>query len=379
MAKILLNASLAASIPNFRGSLIRELVRRGHEVHASAPTISAAEREQIVALGATPHELPLERTGLGLVSDLGYLRAMRRLIRGLSPDRVLGYTVKPNIWGSMAARMERVPAASMVTGLGFLFAPGVGIAQTMIKWASRKLYGFALRSNFAVLFQNADDLRDFQAAAQFGDPARVRMINGSGIDLAHYAPTPLPERPVFLMIARLLGAKGVREYAGAARLVVAACPDAQCLLVGIADDGPDNVPEMEVRALCGGAVEYLGQLSDVRPAIARASVYVLPSYREGTPRSSLEAMAMGRAVVTTDAPGCRETVVHGINGLLVPVADTQTLAEAMIRLAYDPELRKTMGSASLERARSRFSVDSVNAAIIDALAIDVPVADAARK
>jgi glycosyltransferase involved in cell wall biosynthesis len=372
MAKILLNASLAASIPNFRGSLIGEMVRRGHEVHVSAPAITAAEREQIVALGATPHELPLERTGLGLKSDLGYLRAMRALIRGLKPDRVLGYTAKPNIWGSIAARVEHVPAVSMVTGLGFLFAPGNGAAQSLIKWASRKLYGFAMRSNIAVLFQNPDDLRDFQAGASFGDPARVRMINGSGVDLSHYPPTPLPERPVFLMIARLLGAKGVREYAGAARLVKTACPDTRCLLVGMVDDGPDGVPEAEVLSLCEGAIEYLGQLQDVRPAIARASVYVLPSYREGTPRSSLEAMAMGRAVITTDAPGCRETVVHGVNGLLVPVADTQALADAMVRLAHDADLRATMGAASLDRARSRFAVDIVNAAIIDALALAAP-------
>jgi glycosyltransferase involved in cell wall biosynthesis len=370
MAVILLNASLAASIPNFRGSLIRDLVSQGHVVHAAAPYISAAEREQILALGAQPHDVPLQRSGLGPLSDLRYFAALRRLIRQVGPDRVLNYTAKPNIWGSFAARAESVSAVSMVTGLGFLFAPARGPLQSLIKWGSRKMYALALRSNMAVLFQNGDDLRDFSAAASFGDPVRVHMINGSGVDLAHFSRAPLPERPVFLMIARLLGAKGIREYAGACRLVKRACPDAECMLVGMTDDGPDQVAEAEVRQLCDGAIEYLGQLSDVRPAIMRASIYVLPSYREGTPRSSLEAMAMGRPVVTTDVPGCRETVVHGVGGLLVPVADTQALADAMIRLAHNAQLRQQMADASYERARTRFSVEMVNAAIIAALRIE---------
>jgi len=368
LARILINASLAPSLYNFRGPLIREMIARGHEVHVSAPTIDAADRDRIVALGATPHELPLERTGLGLGSDLRYFAALRRLIAGIAPDRVLNYTIKPNIWGSLAARTKGVPAVSMVTGLGYAFAASGNGIQRAVKWLARRLYGFALRSNDAILFQNPDDVRDFAAAGALHDPSKVRMINGSGVDLVHYAPAPLPPGPCFLMIARLLGAKGIREYAAACARVRAAVPEAECLLVGVTDDGPDGVAEAEVLQLCDGAIEYLGLLHDVRPAIARASVYVLPSYREGTPRSSLEAMAMGRPVVTTDAPGCRETVIDGENGFLVPVGTVEPLAEAMIALARDPDLRATMGARSLDRARSRFAVDKVNDAIIDALA-----------
>ncbi len=370
MTRVLINASLAPSLYNFRGPLIREMVRRGFDVHVSAPEIGNEDGDRIAALGATFHELPLQRTGLGVGGDLRYFFALRRLIGTITPDRVLNYTIKPNIWGSLAARLGNVPTVSMVTGLGYAFAQTGSGVQQLAKWLARQLYGVALRGNRAVLFQNPDDVRDFAAVVSLHNPDKVRMINGSGVDLVHYAPAPLPPRASFLMIARLLGAKGIREYAAACAEVRAACPDAECLLVGVADNGPDGVSEEEVRQLCAGAIEYLGLLQDVRPAIARASVYVLPSYREGTPRSSLEAMAMARAVITTDAPGCRETVIDGDNGLLVPVGDASALAKAMLALAASPDRRAAMGARSLDRARSRFAVDKVNDAIIDALGID---------
>lgn len=365
--RILINASLAPSLYNFRGPMIREMVARGFEVHASAPDISASDRDRIRALGATPHALPLQRSGLGVGGDLRYFQALRRLIDQVRPNRVLNYTIKPNIWGSLAARSRGVPAVSMITGLGFVFAPAQGLKQRLVKTLARRLYGFALRRNPAILFQNPDDVADFTAAGLLRDRRRVRMIAGSGIDLVHYSPAPLPDQAVFLMIARYLRAKGIAEYGMACALVRQACPEARCLLVGMPDDGPDGVSEAEVRRLCGGAIEILGQYDDVRRAIAMASVYVLPSYREGTPRSSLEAMAMGRPLITTDVPGCRETVRAGRNGILVPVRNAEALAQAMISLARDPARRAAMGAQSIEIARDHFAVDKVNDIIIETL------------
>lgn len=340
------------------------------EVHVSAPDIDSSDHDTIVALGAKPHNLPLQRTGRGMAQDVRYFVALRRLIREIAPDRVLNYTIKPNIWGSLAARFEKVQTVSMITGLGYVFAPGCGAIERLVKWLARRLYGFAVSTNRAILFQNPDDVDDFEAAGLLRNREKVKLINGSGVDLDHYAPAPLPAQPVFLMIARLLKAKGVREYASACSQVRASRPQVRCLLVGVIDEGPDGVSVEEVRRLSAGAIEFIGQLQDVRPALASANVYVLPSYREGTPRSSLEAMAMGRAVITTDAPGCRETVVDGHNGLLVPVGDVVALTEAMIILADDHGRREVMGARSLEIARSRFAVDKVNDAIIGFLGLD---------
>lgn len=367
MAVIMVNASLAPSIYNLRGPLMRELVKRGHTVYATAPDLAPRDIERIASLGAIPISVPLDRTGLGVMSDIQYFRALRCLMRVLSPDRVLNYTVKPNIWGSFAARLAGIPAVSMVTGLGYVFAKSGTAKQRAAKWLARGLYGIAMRSNRTVLFQNQDDVRDYADAISSLDLSRVQMINGSGVDLVAFAPVPLPEHASFLMIARFLGAKGIREYGAACALLKAACPHAECLLVGMADSGPDGVPEAEVMAMCEEVIDYLGPLHEVRNSIARASVLVLPSYREGTPRSTLEAMAMARPIITTDVPGCRETVVDGVNGRLVPVRDISSLAAAMIELARAPELRAAMGAKSLELAQTRFDVDKVNDVIIDAL------------
>jgi glycosyltransferase involved in cell wall biosynthesis len=367
LAIILVNGSLAPSIFNLRGPLIRELVSRGHTVYASAPDITAGDAERIASLGAIPTPVPLQRTRQGIAADIRYFLTLRSLMRELSPDRVLNYTVKPNIWGSFAARLVGIPTVSMVTGLGYVFTESTTWKQRLTKVVARVLYGLAIKSNRMVLFQNPDDVQDFAAAIRSLDLRKVKLTNGSGVDLVTFSPVPLPERAVFLMIARFISAKGIREYGAACARLKAAYPDAECLLVGMADSGPDGVPEAEVMALCTGVIEYLGPLFDVRESIARASVLVLPSYREGTPRSTLEAMAMARPVITTDVPGCRETVIDGVNGRLVPVRDVDALAAAMIELARSPQLRQTMGAKSREIAQLRFDVDKVNDAIIAAL------------
>lgn len=198
----------------------------------------------------------------------------------------------------------------------------------------------------------------------------VSVVNGSGVDLASFAVKPLPDGAAqgavrFLFIGRLLGDKGAREYAEAARLLKRNHPQVRCALVGWIDSNPNAITQEELDAwLVDGSIEFLGRLADVRPAIAACSVYVLPSYREGTPRTVLEAMAMGRAIITTDAPGCRETVVPGDNGFLVPVQDVNALAQAMRRFVEDPALQLSMGARSRKMAEDKYDVHKVNAMML---------------
>lgn len=360
MNAILINGSYPDSLVNFRGDMIRDLVALGHEVHASAPDIDPKTRSAIEAMGARPHSLALSRSGLNPLADLRYCRDMLALIRRVRPALVVNYTIKPNIWGSFAARLAGVPVCSMVTGLGYVMIEGAGLKRRLVQSVAKRLYAAALARNRVVIFQNDDDVGDFVAAG-IVDRAKVHTVRGSGVNLAHFSPQPLPPEPVFLMIARLLKAKGVAEYAAAAKEAKRRHPHARFLLVGMTDSGPDGISESEIGGWQASGVEYLGPQSDVRPAIEAASVYVLPSYREGTPRSVLEAMAMGRPILTTDVPGCRETVRPEENGLLVPARDSAALCDAMVRLIENPDERAAMGQASLAMARELFDVHKVNA------------------
>jgi glycosyltransferase involved in cell wall biosynthesis len=366
---VLLNGSYAKSLIAFRGKMIQEMLKRGHKVHVSAPDIEPETARALDSLGAIVHDLPLSRLGRNPLGDFRYAYSLWKLMGVIRPDRVIGYTIKPNIWGSIAARLRGVNAASMVTGLGFAFGSGGGWRQYLLRSVSQKLYRFAVAGNDKVVFQNPDDIRDFICAGCLSDAQKAVMVNGSGVDINHFCPVPLPEAPVFLMISRFLVSKGVREYIQAVPRVLAEYPDCKFLLVGFADEGVDGVPQTEVESWMRSGITNLGHLEDVRPAIAQASVYVLPSYREGTPRTVLEAMAMGRAVITTDVPGCRETVTNFGNGFLVEVRNADSLAIAMRTLAASAALRTKMGAESRKTAVEKYAVDSVNNALLGYLGL----------
>jgi len=368
---IVLNASHGPSLVNFRGRLIERMIALGHRVHVTSPDLEETE-PALRSLGAIPHSLPLARTGLNPLTDMRYFRAVRRLLGAVSADLSVSYTIKPNIWASLAAHSIGVRSVSIVTGLGYAFGDGAGLKRGLLRQGARMLYRAATDANDKVVFQNPDDRAEFIAAGCLADWTKARLINGSGVDLDYYSPGPLPNRPVFLMIARLLGAKGVREYAAAAMQVRSRRSDARFMLAGYRDQGPDCIAASELDRWISGGIEYLGQLADVRPAIRESSAYVLPSYREGTPRSVLEAMAMGRAIITTDVPGCRETVVNGRNGLLVPPRDSESLAAAIERLIEEPVLRAQMGARSLELCRAKYDVNEVNTALLEHLGLLSP-------
>jgi glycosyltransferase involved in cell wall biosynthesis len=335
------------------------LVARGYAVHVTAPEPTASQQAAVAELGANLHPVPLRRTGLNPVADLRYLRSLRSLMRRLQPTFVLNYTAKPNIWGAIAAAGAGVPSASMVTGLGYAFIEGSSRRRRATQTLMRSLYRRATVLNCRVIFQNPDDRDDFIAAGCLADRQKAALVNGSGVDTNHFQPVPLPDAPVFLLIARLLWTKGIREYIEAALQVRNRMPHARFQLAGFLDEGPDAISRAELDTWIEAGIEYLGPLEDVRPAIAGASVYVLPSYREGTPRTVLEAMAMGRPIVTTDVPGCRETVRNKANGLLVPSQDVASLATAMTTLAEDSAARATMGTEARRMALEKYDAEAV--------------------
>lgn len=368
--RVVVVASLASSLVNFRGHLIAEMVKNGHEVIALAPEC-ADTRRVLNGMGVQFASIPLDRTGLSPLRDLRCLLVILAHMRRIAPTRVLSYTIKPIIYGGIAARLARVPLiGAIVTGLGFSFIRSSnGMGTAVAGWISRRMYSIGLRQAMVVFVQNPDDSRLLVDAGMV-QSSRLIWINGSGVDLQRFAAEPMPGKPMFLMIARLLADKGVREYAAACRIVREVHPDLRCMLVGPIDTNPTAIQLAEVEGwIEEGIIEYAGEVRDVRPVISSASVYVLPSYREGTPRTVLEAMAMGRAVITTDVPGCRETVVHGENGLLVPHQDAAALARAMLRLAEDPVLVSEMGRKGRQLAEERFDVRRVTATILEAMRV----------
>jgi glycosyltransferase involved in cell wall biosynthesis len=368
---LLIVASLPASLTNFRGPLIAELIAQGHTVHAAAPNLlqDGATSTKLQIMGAIVHNVPLSRTGLNPFADIMAFWAILRLIVSLCPDLVLTYTIKPNIWGAFAAKAAGVRSVAMVTGLGYAFTDSNSFPNKVSKLIAAQLYRLATGFNDKVIFQNPDDLADFIAAGCLSKTCKARLVNGSGVDTDHYALTQLPDAPVFLMISRLLGNKGVREYARAGIATKSIRPNSRFLLVGYLDKGPDCVKASEVDDWIAGGIEYLGPMEDVRDAIGASSIYVLPSYREGTPRSVLEAMSMGRPIITTDAPGCRETTVENENGYLVPVKDTEILTQRMVALTDNSDLRYSMGMKSRNIAVAKYDVNAVNSVLIKHIGI----------
>jgi glycosyltransferase involved in cell wall biosynthesis len=371
MAHVLVIGSYPDSLLLFRGDLLKTLAAGGHRVTATAGVAPESVVRALLEIGVGYEPLSLERTGRNPIADLGYAWNLFRAIRRIRPDLVLSYTAKPVIYGSLAARLAGTRRIySMVTGLGYAFdetqASGKYTRRLM-----RRLYALALGFNERVLVQNPDDLDELVRAGCIASSARGTIVNGSGVDLAHFLPQSVSDmHPSFLMIARLLGSKGVNEYVEAARIVRRSCPTAHFALVGWFDDHPTAIGKAQVQSWqAEGLINYVGPVDDVRPHLAQCSVYVLPSYREGTPRTVLEAMATARAVITTDVPGCRETVSDGVNGILVPPRDAESLAAAMLRLARDAPLARQMGIAGRRIAEEKYDVRLVTRATLDAMSL----------
>lgn len=378
--KIVVLASLAHSLINFRGQLLAAMVAAGHEVIACAPEDSEEARAALAKLGVRYRAVAMERANSNPFADIRTLRDYVRLLREERPDAVLAYTQKPIIWGGIAARIVGdIRYHAMCSGLGYVFTDDGAPSRTIRRRGLRRivsvLYRIAVAKAETVFVFNGDDAGEMRRLGILHAGQRVIQVPGSGVDTGRFRAVPVPEGPpVFLLIARLLRDKGLVEFAEAARQVRSRWPEAQFRLVGPLDPNPSGVTLAELAEWnASGGVEYMGETRDVAPFLAAASVFVLPSfYREGLPRTILEALATGRAIITTDAPGCREPIEPGRNGFLVPVRDAGALAEAMAQFLHHPALAARMGQRSREIAVERFDANKVNALLLASMKLERP-------
>jgi glycosyltransferase involved in cell wall biosynthesis len=375
---ILILGNNPSTLVNFNGTLIETLLQAGHRVTTAGAGRDARLEQWLAARGVSYVDLPIERAGLNPFTDLRTLVAFVALMKGIKPDFLLAYMIKPVVYGLIAARLTGVKRrAAIISGLGYAFTSDpeetgwLRIKRTLVSAAARIAYSVALRFADTVIFQNPDDKAQFASLRLTRDMQVTTTVNGSGVDVVHYAPAPMPAgETTFLMIARLLRDKGVHEYVDAARIVKGTHPDVTFSLVGPFDPNPSAIKPTDVDAwVREGIVSYQGAVEDVRPQIAASHVFVLPSYREGTPRTVLEAMAMARPIITTDVPGCRETVKDGDNGYLVPAYDAVALANAMLSMIGKPDTRARMARSSLNIARTRFEARSVAVHTLNILGI----------
>jgi glycosyltransferase involved in cell wall biosynthesis len=359
--RILVAAGYTKSLIHFRRELLKDMLALGHEVHACGA--EPDEGGGLSGMGVVFHRVPMDRQSANPASDMGLMSRYRKLMKEVRPDVALCYTVKPNVYAAPEAKKAGARVFTMVTGLGNTFVPG-GLKRSLVLSAVKHLYRRSFKTSDRTIFQNPDDRRDFIEAGIIAPQLaeeKTAIVNGSGVNMQHYTPSPAGDRPVFFMAARLLREKGVIEYIEAARMLKSTHPDAEFRLAGSYEDaGFALKPEDLQPYIEDGSVVYLGELADVRPQYAESMAYVLPSYREGTPRTVLEAMACGRAVITSDTSGCRETVIPGETGLLVPVGDAAKLAEAMSGFIGQPDKAAKMGRAGLRYCERKYEVGAVN-------------------
>ena len=373
MEKIIIIAHYGKSLKNLRGDLIKEWIDHGSEVVALAPEEEV--RDEVEALGCRYRTYSLDRAGLNPMKDLKTLRALHRIIGEEKPDKLFTYAIKPNLYGNIIGRLRKVPRRfGMINGAGFIFS---GEKKNFKEqWVSRMvkmLYKTAFKNIDAVFFQNPEDQQSFEEASLLSQRTKKVRINGSGVNLERFSPgaEPLPKKagdPVqFLFMARLLKDKGIMEYVHAAKHLKDKYPHSDFKILGPFDANPNAITEKQMNKWQQeGFIKYLGETGDVRPYLKGADVFVLPTYyKEGVPRSILEAMATAKPVITTNTPGCRETVQQGLNGFLVEPKDTKGLIEKMEFFLQEPEKIWKMGIESRELARGLFDVNKVNQRILN--------------
>ncbi|MDN7126936.1 glycosyltransferase family 4 protein [Pseudidiomarina sp. 1APR75-33.1] len=364
--KIIIIGATPHSLLNFRGELIRTIVKEGYEVCAVATGASNSEVEQIHELGARYLDRPINRVSINPIKEVRTLLSLRRLFKKEKPDFVLSYTIKPVIWSGIALKgLAGIRFFALITGLGYSFSGKHGLRKLLNKIVV-KLYRLALKSADKVIFQNRDDLEYF-SNSNIVDAAKCFVVPGSGVPSDRFAFTQLPQKGFrFLMIARLLDEKGVRYYVQAAKKVLERYPHVEFELLGGFDISPSAITQREVQEWVeSGIVNYHGEKLDVREYLRCCHVFVLPShYREGLPRTILEAMSIGRPVITTDNVGCREAVHNNINGILVPIKDSEALAVAMIYLIENKEVLIKMSDAGRRLVDFKYDVGLVNKEMI---------------
>lgn len=365
--KILINAHHTPTLYRFRKELMQDMIRNGAKVFVTAP--EKEFKKEIEELGVEFNQVHLDRTSLNLFKDIRYFFNLIKVTKRVQPDLVFSYAIKPIIYGSIAAWLSKVKKiSSLISGLGFSFTEN---EASFLKKMITRFFGKALGKNDFIFFQNPDDLDLLIEKKVIKKEGNYLIINGSGVNLEEFSyKKQNTENISFILVARLLWHKGIREFIQAAGILKKKYPDVKFKLLGPFDKNPAAIKPEEISSWEEeGFINYLGETTDVRPFLEASSVFVLPSYREGTPRSVLEAMAMGKPVITTDAPGCRETVLEGENGFLVPVKDHCKLKEVMEKFIVYPEKIDIMGSKSRKIAEEKYDVRKVNKEILGFLNI----------
>ncbi|WP_404459571.1 glycosyltransferase family 4 protein [Oceanobacillus kapialis] len=353
---------------NFRGDLIKRFISEGHEVVATGP-----DREfinDVLSLGVKFIEIPFTKDNTSILGDIKYFKRLKNAITEQKPDLVFSYTIKPVIYGSLAARKAGVKRIySMVTGLGRVYASRSKKAK-VLRMITGLLYKKAFKKSNKVIFQNSDDLKQFVKLGYVNEKKAVR-IDGSGVNMSKFSASKLPNQPIFLMVARIIKEKGVFEFAEAARKVKKDFPEARFILLGGFDRSIGAIKPEEIEPyIQDGSIEFPGETKDVIPFFKESSVFVLPTYyREGLPRTILEAMAMGRPVITTDWPGCRDAVIDGFNGYLIKPKDSKILAEKMKKLLVNFELTEEMSNNSFSLCKEKYDVNIVNSKMLNIMDI----------
>ncbi|WP_129793615.1 glycosyltransferase family 4 protein [Sphingosinicella sp. CPCC 101087] len=363
---VVLSINASWNVFNFRRGLVAALREAGWHVVVLAPADEYAPR--LAEMGVEHVPIAIDSASLSPARDLALLAGYYRRLARIRPDIFLGFTAKPNVYGSLAAQALGIPVINNISGLGTAF-----MKSGPLRWIVERLYRVALRRSAIIFFQNEEDRRLFLDSGLVR-PQQARLLAGSGVDLARFAPASGRERPpgpfTFLLVGRLLWQKGVAEYVEAARLVRREVPDARFQLLGFLEAA--NVSAVGRADVGGwqseGLIDYLGQVDDVRPLVAAADCLVLPSYREGLPRSLLEGAALAKPLIASDVPGCRQVVEHGVNGLLCEVRNARSLADAMLAmLRLDEEARRAMGAAGRKRVERDYAEERVIGAYRDAI------------
>lgn len=353
----------------FRMDMMQSFLKSGHTVYAVGNETEAKWSGKFAAQGIAYKQILVQRNGMNPLNDLRTLFSIKRVLQQIKPDKIFTFQAKTVIYGGLAANILGITDVyPMIAGLGSLFLKD-NLKAKFVRGILTTEYRIALRKCPVIFFQNQDDRETFKEHGILRRQ-KVVMLHGSGVNTGRFEVQPLPERFGFLCISRLIRDKGVYEYLEACKRTKENYPQVRCLLVGPYDSNPSALKPEELRAYIeDGTIEYFGEQEDVRPYLGQCHVFILPSYREGTPKTVLEAMSSGRAVITTDAPGCRETVVDGENGYLVPIKDIDALCRRMEQFILDPALAGEMGRDGRRKAEKIFDVKLVNEKICEAMGV----------
>jgi len=344
----------------FRIEFLKKFITKSYKVYVLAPDIREDLKPILINLGVEFIYINLNRKGFNIFNLLISIREISNIFRTLKPDIIFSYTHKAILASSIASRVSgHKNIFSFITGTGHIFDNN-SLKEKLIRQLGSLALKMSLHFNKLIFFQNPDDKFLFERK-KIASPKKTRLVNGSGVNLEKFVVTKLPSKPIFLCMARLIKSKGILEFAKAAQIIREHNPEARFLLFGYPDDHVDSIDESEIINEWNEkyGIEYMGYSSNPIHSINECSVFVLLSYKEGTPRVVLEAMAMGRPIITTDTPGCRETVIDQLNGFLVPKKDYLNAASSM-KVLLDPDLRQKMGNESRRYCESKFDVHNIN-------------------